>query len=81
MATLKSRLDAFELKSPEGATNYCIVIHGDGDCATHREQAIAKFAAVHGSAPVKFINVIFVHPDGTRGTCLCKEVDIGEPVK
>ena len=72
MATLRNRVEALEAKTPAGSANYCLVLHGEGDCESARETAIANFTALYGIAPVNFINVTFVKPGDTKGTCQCE---------
>jgi len=71
MATLKTRVEALEAKAPAGSGNYCLVIHNDHNCAMAQEEAISKFIALNGSAPVNFIHITFVAPGDKASSCQC----------
>ena len=74
MATLKTRLEALEAKTPSASGNYCMVVHGKGDCAKARQDAIAEYMALYGCEPVNFFDIMLVSAGGNRGTCQCKQV-------
>lgn len=76
MATLKTRLEALEAKTPTGAGNYCLVVH-KGDCAKARQDAIAEYVTQNGCEPVNFFDIMLVSPGGGN-TCKCKGLE-GQP--
>lgn len=66
MATLKSRLEHLEAKTPSDDGTFCLVLHGDTYSARAKTAAAAAYLAEHGRAAVNFFDVVFVSPKPTE---------------